>query len=285
MQNIDQRNELISPTSNIPFSVLMAVYAKEDPDHFRDALESIWHKQTVKPDEIVLIKDGPLTDELELVIKNFSNSAPLKIHPLEKNSGLGVALAEGIHLCQYDLVARMDSDDISAPNRFEKQTKFMAEHPGVAISGGFIAEFITSADQINSYRKVPVSHQDILRFAKKRNPLNHMTVIFKKSSVLQVGNYQPFLGYEDYYLWIKMLMNDFSMANIPEPLVYARIGNNMHARRHGVKFFIQELKLQRELQRIGFLTKSDYCNNIFLRAFPRLLPIWGLKLVYRYLRK
>lgn len=285
VQDLEQKKRQLSTAPKIPFSVLMAVYAKEDPEHFRIALESIWQNQTVKPSEIVLIKDGPLTEELEMVITSFEESAPLKIHQLDHNQGLGVALAEGIHLCQNELVARMDSDDISAPDRFEKQLRFMTGYPEVAISGTFIAEFVTSTDLICSYRKLPVVHPQILRFAKQRNPMNHMTVFFKKSAVLQAGNYQPFLGYEDYWLWIRMLQNKCLMANLPESLVYARIGNNMHARRHGSKFFLQELKLQQRLLRVGFLTKSDYVKNIFLRAFPRLLPIWGLKLVYSFIRK
>jgi glycosyltransferase involved in cell wall biosynthesis len=267
------------------FSVLMAVYSKEDPDHFRTALESVWVKQTLKPNEIVLIKDGPLTQELDNVMEQFGRIAPLKIYTLDKNLGLGIALSKGIHLCSNELIARMDSDDISVPDRFEKQIKFMMNHPQVDIVGTFIAEFNESTDQVCSERKLPSHSKDILNFARRRNPLNHMTVVFKKSAVLSAGNYKPFLGYEDYHLWVRMLQNGATFFNIPESLVFARIGNNMHARRHGFDFFIQELKLQKELHRIKFLNSNYYIQNIFLRAIPRLFPIWGLKIVYKYLRK
>ena len=267
------------------FSVLIAVYKKENPIFFQLAMESIWQNQTLKPTEIVLVKDGGLTPELEKIIDHFANFAPLKIHSLAKNSGLGVALAEGLKICSHELIARMDSDDISAPDRFEKQLKFMSEHPEIDISGCFIAEFNTSTDHILSYRKLPIEQDEIIHFAKKRNPLNHMTVIFKKNSVLKAGNYKPFFGYEDYYLWVRMIMNGAKMHNIPEALVFARIGNNMHSRRQGFDFFKQEVKLQNELHRINFLNNKEYLSNLTLRPATRLLPIWGLKLVYKHLRK
>jgi glycosyltransferase involved in cell wall biosynthesis len=142
--------------------------------------------------------DGPLTEELEDVISTFRLNAPLKECRLEKNSGLGNALSKGVFECSNELIVRMDSDDISLPDRFEKQLRFMENHPEMDISGTNIAEFRDSTDDICSFRRLPSCPGDILQFARKRNPLNHMTVIFRKSAVLKAGNYQPFHGYEDY---------------------------------------------------------------------------------------
>ena len=265
------------------FSVLISVYAKENPDHLREALNSIWEGQSLKPFEIILVEDGPLTDDLEKVIEQFSQKAPLRIHKLEINSGLGVALAEGLKLCSCNLVARMDSDDISTADRFEKQVTFMSEHPEIGVSGTYIAEFVTTANNIVSYRRLPTEYSDIRHFAKRRNPLNHMTVIFRKEAVLSSGNYVTFHGYEDYYLWVRMLHNNINIVNLPEIMVYARI-KDIYSKRRGIKLFTIEFDLQKKILGIGFINKMNFISNIFFRALPRLLPVGCLKLVYKLIR-
>ena len=267
------------------FSVLIAVYHKENPEFLRLALESIWLKQTVRPSEIVLVCDGLLTNDLDKVVSNFQTTAPLRVLKLDENKGLGTALSRGLSICSNELVARMDSDDISVSERFEKQLKFMNEHPEIDISGTNIAEFQESIDKICSFRRLPYRSDDIRVFAKRRNPLNHMTVMFRKTAVLKAGNYHPFHGYEDYYLWIRMMKSGSLFGNIPENLVFARIGNNMHSRRRGFRLFNQEIKLLRELVRMDFLSNTEYLQNIIIRAFPRLFPVWGIKLVYKVLHR
>jgi glycosyltransferase involved in cell wall biosynthesis len=269
----------------IKFSVLIAVYKKENPEFLRLALDSIWLHQTLQPSEIVLVCDGLLTKELDQVINVFQLNAPLKLLKFEKNHGLGNALAKGLNICSNELVVRMDSDDVSAPDRFEKQVKYMTEHPEIDISGTNIAEFKESVDKICSYRRLPSQPDELFHFAKRRNPLNHMTVVFRKTAVIKAGNYLPFYGYEDYYLWIRMLQNGSLIGNIPENLVFARIGNNMHFRRRGIKLFNQELRLLRELVQIRFITKGEYYKNMIFRALPRLFPVWGIKIVYRILHR
>ncbi len=269
----------------LPFTVLISVYAPEKPEHLQTALESIWNQQTLRPSEIVLVKDGPLTQELDEVIDRFKSGAPAKIISLDHNYGLGYALAYGLGYCTHELVARMDSDDIAFPDRFERQIRLMQDNPGIDISGTSIAEFHNNTDEVCSYRRLPSRFSDIQSFARKRNPLNHMTVLFRKTAVMEAGNYRPFYGYEDYYLWIRMILNGSRIENLPEELVYARVGNDMYARRHGIRYFSQELRLQKELVRMDFINHWEYFRNIVLRAFPRLFPVWGLKLVYRYLRK
>ncbi|MFV0553807.1 MAG: glycosyltransferase [Mangrovibacterium sp.] len=267
------------------FSVLISVYYKENPDFLKLALESIWDNQTLKPSEIVLIKDGPLTEQLDAVIEEFKQDKPVKIVVLEKNVGLGSALAIGVEQCSNELVCRMDSDDIADQHRFEKQIGYLNFHPEVALLSANIAEFNDTPDSIVSHRKVPTSYDDILSFAKKRNPMNHMAVVFKKSAVLDAGNYQPFQGYEDYFLWVRILAKGYRAANLNENLVLARTGNNMIARRQGLKFFKEELRLQKEFMKLNFIGCPEYVRNILLRALPRLMPIVALKLIYKNLHK
>jgi glycosyltransferase involved in cell wall biosynthesis len=265
------------------FSVLIAVYNQELPERLKVALESIWDKQNLKPTEIVLVKDGPLTQELDNVIDHFKKGTPLKIISLEQNHGLGYALSYGLNYCNYELVARMDSDDLSKPDRFEKQISYMKEHPELDILGANIEEFDHQPENIRSHRRLPSTFSKLKRFSKKRSPLNHMTVVFKKDSVLKAGSYQPFHVYEDYYLWVRMLQNGAKIANIPEYLVTARLDDEQLARRHGSYIFQQEMKLQKEMLQLHFLNRWEYSRNLVLRAFPRLLPFWVLKLIYKVL--
>jgi len=267
------------------FSVLLSVYNKELPSYLRRALQSIWDNQILKPQEIVIVKDGPLTKELNSIINTFSKYAPVKTIVLKQNMGLGFALAVGVQQCTCELIARMDSDDISLSERFEKQINYYKSNPDISLLSSQIAEFINDPSVATSIRKVPISNSDILRFAKKRNPMNHVAVMFKKSAVLNAGNYVPFHGYEDYYLWVRMLIKGYKAANIDDNLVYVRIGNNMIARRQGIKFFKEEFRLQKEFKKLGFINNKERFQNIILRAFLRLLPVFVLKIVYKFLRK
>jgi glycosyltransferase involved in cell wall biosynthesis len=266
------------------FSVLISIYTKENPLFFERAIESIWDKQTLKPDEIVIVKDGPLTKELDLIINNYSQIAPIKCVSLDKNYGLGIALARGVEHCNNEIIARMDTDDIAQPNRFEKQIRFLLENPNYDVVGSNIAEFNLSEEDIVSYRRVPEHSKEILKFAKRRNPMNHMSIVFRKKALLNAGSYVPLYGYEDYFLWVRMLQKGSKFYNIQEDLILARIGNNMLARRQGIKFFKQELNLQKKFYEIGFINKLDMMLNIILRSTPRLFPIWILKIVYKTLR-
>lgn len=267
------------------FSVLISVYFKENSSFFERALSSIWDGQTLQPTEIIIVKDGELTPELDRVLIAFSKKAPVKVVALSKNVGLGEALAIGLNACSFELVARMDSDDIAIANRFENQINYLIEHPSVSLISSQIAEFDNIPTNTKSIRRVPIDHNAIVRFSKTRNPMNHMAVVFHKSAVESVGGYLPFLGYEDYYLWVRMLKAGFQAYNHPEVLIYARTGNNMLARRQGFIFFKQELKLQFELKRIEHINSVQLFRNIILRALPRLFPIFGLKMVYNFLRK
>ena len=264
----------------------MSVYFKEDPAFLELALKSIWDDQTLKPDEIVLVKDGPLTDELDKVVSDFARRAPVNVVALTENQGLGKALAQGVKNCRYDYVARMDSDDISLPERFEKQFAFLREHPEVDICGSAIDEFLSDPSEIISRRVVPAGNKEILHFLKTRNPFNHMTVVFKRQTVLDAGNYQPFAFYEDYWLWARCLASGKRGANLTESLLLARVGNGMYARRRGKQVILSGIRLDRDLYRLRIISFFELCRNVFLRTTVRFLPTSMLKMLYKtFLRK
>ncbi len=268
------------------FSVLISVYFKENPSFLSQALSSI-ENQTLKANEIVLVKDGPLTDELDEVISSHADASftPYIIIKLEENVGLGKALNAGLEHCSYEWVARMDSDDIALPDRFEKQFSTLAENPDIDILGSWICEFDDEPALCRKERRVPETHESIVKFAKYRNPLNHMTVVFRKSAVGEVGGYQRMNGFEDYYLWMRMLLHGKRFANIPQVLVKARTGAGMIGRRQGWKYAKDELALEKAAYQIGFWTRLDLVQNFFTRFLPRLLPVFIVEKLYNLLRK
>lgn len=225
--------------NSVDVSILMSVYIKERPEYLRASLQSAI-KQTVRVKEIVLVLDGPITDQLQSVINECQKeySDLIKLVPLKENVGLGKALAIGVEKCKYDLVARMDTDDIMIPTRIEKQIAEFSSDPDLTIVGSNIDEFYDSPESIVGRRVVPETNEEICNFSKKRNPFNHMTVMFKKAAVLDVGNYQPMMGFEDYYLWVRLLKAGYKGKNIQESLVFARTGKDMYARRGGKNIFL-----------------------------------------------
>ncbi len=252
------------------FSVLLSIYIKEQPVYLKESLDSLF-KQTLPPDEIVLVKDGPLTPESDKVITEYQSQHPtLKVIPLSKNQGLGKALNEGLKHCSYDLIARMDTDDIAKPDRFEKQIKVFQEHPEIDICSAWIEEFEGTPDNILATRKLPETHEEILKYAKHRCPINHPVVMYKKSAVLKAGGYNGFP--EDYRLWINMLMTGARFYNIQESLLYFRFSSAMVKRRGGWKYAMADAKSQWDFYRTGFLNLPDLIYNITVRISVRIVP-------------
>ena len=198
------------------FSIITSVYKNDKPEFVRVALDSMLVNQSVKPSEIVLVQDGPVPDELSNLLSEYETKYPevMNIIRLEKNSGLGNALKIGTETAKYDIVARMDSDDICLPNRFEKQLEYLEQHPDVDIVGGQMTEFIGEPKNIVGQRVVPTDNEAIYEYMKSRCALNHVTVMFRKEAVLRVGNYQDWFWNEDYYLWVRMMAGGckFGMA-------------------------------------------------------------------------
>ena len=270
----------------IQFSVLISVYKKEKPEYLKTALQSIIN-QTLKPTEIVIVKDGLLTQELDDCIKKYENKYPelTKIVAFRENRGLGLALRDGVTACKYDYIARMDSDDIAKPDRFAKQFQYLKQHPETALLGTWITEFSKDENKPDTLTELPCTHQGILKYAKKRNPFRHMTMLLKKEAVIKAGNYRDFLWFEDYDLWVRMLQKGYIAANIPEYLVSVRADEEMFARRGGWRYLKQDLKFQQWLLNVKFITAFEFLINITVRVIVRIMPNKLRKIIYiKFLR-
>lgn len=254
------------------FSVLLSLYYKESPLYLHQSLESVFN-QTLRPTEVVLVKDGPLTDELNHVVDEYTAKYPeIKLVSLAQNVGLGRALNEGLKKCSYDLVARMDTDDICKPQRFEKQVGFFEKHPDIDVVGAWIDEFQQDIINVISTRKLPETHREIELFGHKRNPINHPVVMFRKEMVKAVNSYQPFYLFEDYYLWVRMLLNGAKFYNIQESLLYFRFSPDMIKRRGGIKYAYVEAKFQWVLYKLGYISFAKSVINTGLRSGTRIIP-------------
>jgi len=254
------------------FSVLLSLYKKELPFYLQQSLNSLF-SQTLLPDEIILVKDGPLTAELDAVVSDYTARYPiLKVVPLTKNQGLGKALNEGLKHCSYDLVARMDTDDIAKPDRFEKQMKVFEEYPELDLVGAWIDEFEGTPQHVLSIRRVPETSEQILAYCKKRNPVNHPVVMFRKSAVLAAGGYLHFPLFEDYYLWVRMLRNGAKFYNIQESLLYFRTSSDMFKRRGGWKYAMDELRFQSMMRKMGMIGWKRFVLNVSIRFPARIIP-------------
>ncbi len=250
------------------FSVLMSVYYKDNPVWLKQAVDSVLNN-TIKPNQIVVVIDGQIPNELEQVITEYKES--LDILRLEKNSGLGAALQQGLLKCKYPLVARMDSDDISLSDRFEKQLREFENNSNLTIVGGYIQEFDSQTNKEISIRKVPLEDKQIKKFIKTRSPFNHVTVMFKKEDVLKVGNYQPFYQMEDYFLWTRLVKEKFQMKNISIILVNVRIDKSMFERRGGYKYFQSNKEISKQMLKMKIINYPYYLFNVTIRFITQVL--------------
>lgn len=254
------------------FSVLCSLYYKESPIALKESLDSIF-SQTLMPSEVVIVKDGPLTNELEKVLEDYVGKYDIiKIVPLEKNVGLGAALNEGMKQCSYELVARMDTDDIAKNNRFEKQIAKFNESPDLDVVGAWIDEFEGDISNVNSIRKLPENHDDIFIHGKDRCPINHPVVMFKKTAVINAGGYKPFHLFEDYYLWVRMLVNGAKFYNIQESLLYFRLSPDMFQRRGGLKYARSEARFEKVMYNLGYISFLKMSYNVIIRFVVRIMP-------------
>lgn len=262
----------MSIKTHTPFSVAISVYKSDDPKFFDRALFSITEMQTIKPDEIVLVVDGPVCEELNRVIEKYERLYSIfHIIRLEKNGGLGNALKIAVESSKYDLIARMDSDDVSLPTRFEQQLRYFEEHPEVDIVGGDITEFIGDESNIVGERVVPKSNEEIREYMRRRCAFNHMSVMYKRNAVQGAGGYQDWFCNEDYYLWIRMWLNHAVFANTGSILVNVRVGKEMYQRRGGWKYFKSEAKLQSFMLKKGVIRVPRYLVNVSERLILQVL--------------
>jgi len=265
------------------YSVLISLYENENPAYFHASIESILN-QTVPPEQIVLVIDGPIGIELQKVVAYFRHM--LDVIELEKNLGLGQALAFGLSRCTNEFVARMDTDDVAVPNRAEVQLRYLQTHPSVSVVGGNIAEFDTTIGESDMVRRiVPERNAAIRKFARRRNPMNHVSVMFRKKNIIHAGNYQSFNGFEDYHLWVRMLSLGFELANVDQILVYVRASKAMIGRRRGMNYIQSEYNFQRFMLRSRFINLMVFFENVLLRCSARLLAPKLLSEVYsKFLR-
>lgn len=273
--------------NELKFSVLMPVYYKENSEYFNIALDSILN-QTLLPNEVVIVKDGTLTKELDSVIEKYISKYPqlFNIVSLEKNLGQGQARNAGLQACKYNYIALMDSDDIARKDRFEVQIQYMKQNPNVDVVGSYITEFENDPQIIESIKAVPLTHEEIFKFGKWRSPMNNMTVIYKKDKVLEVGGYNSFNFGEDYLLFAKMLMNGCKFRNFEECLVNARAGSRMLSKRVGWNKIKQEFLLFEEFRKMGYINNYQFVRNVSLKFLLRVIPNSLRSWIYmKFLRK
>lgn len=270
------------------YTVLMSVYYKEKPEYLSLSIESMLN-QTVKPDEFIIVKDGPLTTELDDVINNFVTSYPQMFNIIvnETNLGLGLALAKGIEGSKNELIARMDSDDYVVSTRCEKQLDKFREDPELGMVGSYEAEFVDNIDNVISIHRVPTENDEIERFMHRRCSVLHPTVMYKRSAVLKSGNYQSVLLYEDYDLFARMVLeHHIKSYNIPESLYYIRTSEDFFKRRGGIKYAKTVLRFKWGQYKKGYMSLMDFCVSGLGQAFVCVLPNSLRKSFYmKFLRK
>lgn len=260
---IENKSKKIELSKHEPFSVAISVYKSDNPMCFDRALSSITDLQTIKPDEVVLVVDGPVSNDIDLVIKKYEDKYSFfNVIRLEKNGGLGNALKIAVENAKYNLIARMDSDDVSVNTRFEEQLSFFVNNPDIDIVGGDITEFIDKESNVVGKRSVPKSNLEIREYMKTRCAMNHVSVMYKKASVMDAGGYQDWFWNEDYYLWIRMWLNGAKFANTGTVLVNVRVGEEMYQRRGGAKYFNSEKGLQDYMLQHNMINYKTYLNNV-----------------------
>ena len=268
--------------SDREFSVLIATYEGDDPGDLSRALQSVTD-QTVRPDEIVVVADGPLTAELEAALDDFESAHPdlLTRTSLSTNQGLGAALNHGVETCSHEWIARMDSDDIAVENRFEQQLDHLDKNPETDVLGGYIGEFDRNPGDLNQVREVPTTCEEIASMGRFRCPMNHPSVMFRRSAAIEAGNYRSLRSMQDYELWMRMLSQGYTLENVPTVLVKCRAGDDLYHRRGGISYAKIDYAVQRRLLRMGSITLLRFLFNLLVRLPIRLLPARIRGLIYK----
>jgi glycosyltransferase involved in cell wall biosynthesis len=262
------------------FSLLIPVYHGDRAEYLRRAFRSAVHGQTVRPDQVIIVRDGPVHEELASCLDELRATSPVPVTfvPLERNGGLGPALDHGLAASWYDVVARMDADDVAMPNRFEVQLPLIKD---ADIVGSGLLEFVGDTDHIVGQRVPPLEPARIARYARMHDPFNHPTVMYRRTAVQAAGGYGNIPLMEDYSLFARMLARGARPVNVPEPLVYYRVGATAFKRRGGMHLLRSELLLQREFRRSGFTSPVQCLRNVAIRGGYRLVPWWCRRAVYR----
>lgn len=251
------------------YSVLMSVYKNEKPLYLKESIDSMLN-QTVKPSEFILVSDGPLTTELDKIILEYEKMKLIKVIRLPENVGLGKALNKGVQHCTKMYIARMDSDDLSAPNRCEKQLVFMKKHPEVGIVG---TDMIEMSNDRETYKHYPETHEEILKYSKSRNPFCHPSVFIRKKIFLESSGYQHMLYFEDYFLWYRLLNSGILSSNISEPLLRMRVDEGLYSRRGGIKYVKAVVSFYLAIYKRRYISLIPMLFYITLKSAVALLPV------------
>lgn len=259
-------------TASAPFSLLLPVYRADSAQFFERALLSSTTEQTLQPQQVVIVRDGPVSDELQAALQRVKRELPIPVTlvELETNVGLAIALNRGLAACEHEVIARIDADDISLPERFERQWQLMLE--GYDLVGTGMVEFERDLSTLGKLRVPPVGFERIRQHAKTHNPFNHPTMMYRRRTLAGIGDYQPFGSMEDYWLGIRLIDGGAKVANLSDPLVAYRVGSGAFVRRGGVRQAKTELVLQRQLLRMGFITRFEYVRNVVVKGTYRVLP-------------
>ncbi|MDQ2072862.1 glycosyltransferase [Haloarcula sp. NS06] len=252
--------------------MVLPTYGGDEPNALREAIESIV-SQTRVPDELVIVRDGPVPEANQTIIDNFESEYSFVWHvSLAENQGRALARKVGVERCQGDVVAMMDADDLCVPTRLERQATYLQDNPEVDVVGAQLLEFDPETGEKLGVRTLPRDHEEIRDLAKTRSPVSQSTAMFRRAAALDAGNYRDVERMEDYGLWVRMLVNGARFANIPEVLVKARTGGEMYERRSGWGYAREELRLQREFVAFGFISPLQALRNVTLRVPIRFVP-------------
>jgi glycosyltransferase involved in cell wall biosynthesis len=263
-----------------PFSLLLSVYEGDQPDYLRQAFRSAVHDQTLRPDEVVIVRDGPVRAEIAECLAELQAGSPVPVTlvPLERNLGLGPALDAGLAAAKFDVVARMDADDVAMAHRFEVELPLIAD---ADIVGSGLLEFTGGTDDVVGQRVPPTGADRIRRYARIHDPFNHPTVVYRRAAVQAAGGYGDLPMLEDYALFARMLAAGARPVNVPEPLLYYRVGARAFKRRGGAGLLRSEIRLQLEFRRLGFTSPAEFARNVVMRGGYRLVPWWFRRALYR----
>ncbi|TWU67663.1 MULTISPECIES: glycosyltransferase [Crateriforma] len=270
------------------FSVLMSVYRNDDPIHFWEAIDSVTAKQTRRPDEVILVVDGPVSEDLETVIDHWE-AQPMhnvRVVRCKNNIGLAKAMNVGLQHCRYDYVARMDADDVSLSDRFEKQLSYLDQHPDISLLGGWYRQFDDQMQQCLTDRKVPAQPDAIKKYSRKRTPFNHVTAVFKRADLMRVGGYPSIDGLmEDWWIALRMIKQGMRLANLPEYHVNVRGDNAFMRRRGGWDYLRSEFANLTAMNREGLMSMRDLVQNLMIRSGVRIIPVGLRSMIYKAIRR
>lgn len=272
-----------TPQRPAPFSLLLPVYEKDEPEHFARAFSSSVAAQTLPPDEVVLVQDGAVPEALEAAVADAiaSTNVPVVHIRIPERGGLANALTAGLAACSFDIVARMDADDVSLSSRFERQLAKV--HEGFDLVGTGMLEFADDTSAVIGRRTPPTGADAIAKYARFHDPFNHPTVMYRRAAVERAGGYEDIGLMEDYWLFARMIHSGARVDNLPDALLMYRVGAGAYSRRGGRKQFEAELNLQRALRTIRFTTRAQFFRNLAVRGLYRFVPVRIRTVLYRRL--